>query len=117
MLPIGSTLRNTRLQYILLNKLKNNMKLKTLSLMSNFEEDISVGACHISHLLFSNQLCFDKSLINGSVFLPNDFKMNKESPYVITCSQDYLKAIKEQQWKWNIDSNKWNKMKTGRYFG
>ena len=121
--PFGPCMRYTYLRQIIFNEIQSLVpNLTEFSLTTNMEEDISIGACRISHLLAENRLCIDDQLKENGVFFYMDNSENKSTPtqrkeneFLITCSQKYAHSDRNSVLG-NLNNSDWDKMKESMYF-
>jgi hypothetical protein len=109
-------MRLSMLKTLVLNQMRSVMKEeKPLCMTVNMDEDISAGACRMSHLFVDHRLRIDKRLQDKAVFqdlsssdsvFVNDANdpdpyvdgLNDQKRYFITCSEYYLAGIEKNRW-------------------
>ena len=99
-------MRLSLLKTLVLNQMRSVMKEeKPLCMTVNMDEDISAGACRMSHLFVDHRLQIDSRLQNKAVFQDLsssdsvfvDDAQNSDK-YFITCSDSYLTGIEKNRW-------------------
>lgn len=103
--PIGGSMRLSLLKNMIQEQMKSVMrKQKPLCMTVNMDEDISAGACRMSHLFVDNRLQVDLRLQDKTVFqiTPSSesiFCSEKDhKQYFITCTDWYLQGIDRSRW-------------------
>ena len=117
--PFGPCMRYTYLRQIIFNEIQSLVpNLTEFSLTTNMEEDISIGACRISHLLVENRLRMDDRLTDNGVFLPGtqlEGNEVKENGFLITCSEGYSSSHRSKVFV-DVEDDLWDKMKESMCF-
>jgi hypothetical protein len=90
----------------------------------NMDEDISAGACRMSHLVLENRIAFDERLKDELVFYHGSedhlmYQSKENGVYFITMGEDYLSSLKNSQWKSydSLSSDEKNAMYDSRNLG
>ena len=104
MVPIGGSMRLSLLKNLVFEEMKCVMKQeKPLCMTVNMDEDISAGACRMSHLFVENRLLIDSRLKDKAVFQyskrdPVFGDTTEGNQYFITCTEAYLEGIERNRW-------------------
>ena len=119
-IPFGPCMRYTYLRQIILNGIKTAFSnLTEFSLTTNMDEDISIGACRMSHLLVENRLRIDDRLIGNGVFGVEKGMGKeeiKENAFFITFSDGYENHNRSKVFM-NVENSSWERMKESMCFG
>lgn len=77
-----------------------------LSMTVNLDEDIALGSCRISHLMYEKRIMFDPLLKNCGVYLTDNYgdlfqekhNIKNGDVFYVSCDKTYIMGLKKIQW-------------------